>query len=82
MLFALTRSNLLRQLPEGNKIILRLPKIVTVRNYSEHIFGNCYGTEERLAHILGGCKLYRRILVFLQFCWRKGFEDSRIPGGK
>ncbi len=32
MLFALTRSNLLRQLPEGNKIILRLPKIVTVRN--------------------------------------------------
>ncbi len=32
MLFALTRSNLLRQLPDGNGIILRLTEIVTVSN--------------------------------------------------
>ena len=32
MLFALTRSNLLRQLPDGNGIILRLIEIVTVSN--------------------------------------------------
>ena len=49
MLFALTRSNLLRQLPDGNGIILRLTEIVTVSNSispeadkSKHIFGNCY----------------------------------------
>ncbi len=32
MLFALTRSNLLRQLPDGNGIILRLIEIVTISN--------------------------------------------------
>jgi hypothetical protein len=32
MLFALTRSNLLRQLPDGNGIILRLTEIVTASN--------------------------------------------------
>ena len=32
MLFALTRSNLLRQLPDRNRIILRLIEIATVRN--------------------------------------------------
>ena len=32
MLFVLTRSNLLRQLPDGNGIILRLIEIVTVSN--------------------------------------------------
>ena len=32
MLFALTRSNLLRQLPDGNGIILRLIEVVTVSN--------------------------------------------------
>ena len=32
MLFALTRSNLLRQLPDGNEIILRLTEIVTLSN--------------------------------------------------
>jgi len=32
MLFALTRSNLLKQLPDGNEIILRLTEIVTVRH--------------------------------------------------
>jgi hypothetical protein len=32
MLFALTRSNLLRQLPDRNGIILRLTEIVTVSN--------------------------------------------------
>ncbi len=32
MLFALTRSNLLRQLPHGNGIILRLTGIVTASN--------------------------------------------------
>ncbi len=30
MLFALTRSNLFRQLPDGNGTILRLTEIVTV----------------------------------------------------
>ena len=50
MLFALTRPNLLRQLPDGNGIILRLTEIVTESNSispkadkSGHIFGNCYG---------------------------------------
>jgi hypothetical protein len=32
MLFALTRSNLLKQLPDGNGIILRLTEIETVRH--------------------------------------------------
>jgi len=32
MLFALTRSNLLRQLPDGNGTILRLTEIVTASN--------------------------------------------------
>ena len=32
MLFALTRSNLLRQLPDGNGIILRLTEIMTVNS--------------------------------------------------
>ena len=32
MLFALTRSNLLKQLPNENGIILRLTEIVTVRH--------------------------------------------------
>ena len=32
MLFALTRSNLLRQLPDRNGIILQLTGIVTVSN--------------------------------------------------
>jgi len=32
MLFALTRSNLLRQLPDRNRIILQLTVIVTVSN--------------------------------------------------
>jgi hypothetical protein len=32
MLFALTRSNLLRQLSDGNGTILRLTEIVTVSN--------------------------------------------------
>jgi hypothetical protein len=32
MLFALTRSNLLRQLPDGNGIILRPTEIVAVSN--------------------------------------------------
>jgi len=32
MLFALTRSNLLRQLPDGNGITLRLTEIVTGTN--------------------------------------------------
>jgi hypothetical protein len=32
MLFALTRSNLLKQLPNGNEIILRLTETVTVRH--------------------------------------------------
>jgi hypothetical protein len=48
MLFALTRSNLLRQLPDGNGTIPRLTEIVTASNSispkadkSEHIFGNC-----------------------------------------
>jgi hypothetical protein len=47
MLFALTRSNLLRQLPDGNGTIPRLTEIVTASNSispkadkSEHIFGN------------------------------------------
>ena len=49
MLFALTRSNLLRQLADQNGIILRLTDIVTVSNSispevdkSEHISGNCF----------------------------------------
>jgi len=33
MLFALTRSNLLKQLPDGHGIILRLTEIVTVRHF-------------------------------------------------
>ena len=48
MLFALTRPNLLRQLPNRNGIILRLTEIVTESNSispkadkSGHIFGNC-----------------------------------------
>jgi len=48
MLFALTRSNLLRQLPHENGTILGLTEIVTVSNSisakadkSEHVFGNC-----------------------------------------
>ena len=32
MLFALTRSNLLKQLPNENGIILRLTEIVTLRH--------------------------------------------------
>jgi hypothetical protein len=32
MLFALTRFNLLKQLPDGNGIILRLIEILTVRH--------------------------------------------------
>ena len=47
MLFALTCSNLLRQLPEENGIILRLIEIVTESNSispkadkSKQIFGN------------------------------------------
>ena len=32
MLFALTRSNLLRQLPDGSRIILLLTEIVTASN--------------------------------------------------
>jgi len=32
MLVALTRSNLLKQLPDGNGIILRLAEIATVSN--------------------------------------------------
>jgi len=32
MLFALTRSNLLRQLPDGNEIILRPIEIVNIIN--------------------------------------------------
>jgi len=49
MLFALTRPNLPRQLPDGNGIILRLTEIATVSNSispkadtSEHIFENCH----------------------------------------
>jgi len=45
MPFALTRSNLLRQLSDGNGIILRLTEIVTVTIQSEHIFLNCYNPE-------------------------------------
>jgi len=48
MLFALTRSNLLRQLPDANGTVLGLTEIVVVSNSispeadkSEHIFGNC-----------------------------------------
>jgi hypothetical protein len=50
MLFALTRPNLLRQLPNRNGIIRRLTEIVTKSNSispkadkSGHIFGNCNG---------------------------------------
>jgi len=49
MLFTLTRSNLLRQLPDQNGTVLRLTDIVTVSNSispevdkSEHISGNCF----------------------------------------
>jgi len=49
MLFALTRSNLLRQLPDQNGTVLRFTDIVTVSNSispgadkSEPIFGNCF----------------------------------------
>ena len=38
MLFALTRSDLLRQLPDRNEIILRLTNILTVR----HSIGTYY----------------------------------------
>jgi hypothetical protein len=48
-MFSLTRSNLLRQLPDLNEIIRRFLEIVTVSNSitpkadkSEHIFGDCY----------------------------------------
>ena len=34
MLFALTRSNLLRQLPHGNGIILRLTEQVTLSQFN------------------------------------------------
>jgi len=58
MLFALKRSNLLKQLPDRNEIILRPAQIVNVinsislieytaigePNKSEHIFGNRYRT--------------------------------------
>jgi len=33
MLFALTRSNLFKQLPDGHGIILRITEIVTVRHF-------------------------------------------------
>ena len=45
MLFALTRSNLLRQLPDGNGIILRLTKIVTVNS-------NPSGRSKNIAEII------------------------------
>jgi len=45
MLFALTRSNLLRQLPDGNGIILRLTEIVTVSNSIGTYYLNCYNPE-------------------------------------
>jgi hypothetical protein len=38
MLFALMRSNLLKQLPDGNEIILRLTKTVLVR----HLIGTYF----------------------------------------
>ena len=38
MLFALTRSNLLRQLPHGNGIILRLTEQVTLSQFNRNIF--------------------------------------------
>jgi len=56
MLFALTRSNLLRQLPDLNQIILRLFVIVTASDSitpkadkSEQIYGNCYNDVLRQA---------------------------------
>jgi len=49
MLFALTRSNLLRQLPDLNEITLRLTQIATANNSttpeadkSKHLYDNCY----------------------------------------
>jgi hypothetical protein len=49
MLFALTRSNLLKQLPDGSGNILRLTEIVTLSpsitpkaDKSEHFFGNSF----------------------------------------
>jgi len=40
MLFALTRSNLLRQLPDGNGIILLLTEVVTVSSSIGTYFWN------------------------------------------
>ena len=39
MLFAFTRSNILRQLPHGNGIVLWLTEIVTVTNSIGTYFG-------------------------------------------
>jgi hypothetical protein len=47
MLFALTRSNLLRQLPDRNRIIPQFTDIVTVSNSIETYFGNYYKSQKR-----------------------------------
>ena len=54
-MFFLTRSNLLKQLPDLNEIIRRLLEIVTVSHSirpkadkSEHIFGNCYSEQKSI----------------------------------
>ena len=40
-MFSLTRSNLLRQLPDLNEIIRRLLEVVIISNSTEIYFGNC-----------------------------------------
>jgi len=51
MMFALTRSNLRKQLPDGNGIILRLTEIVTERHSISPIENSAGGEADKSEHI-------------------------------
>ena len=55
MLFALTRSNLLKQLPDENGTLLQLAEIVTVSNATgKHFFKLLYSLSEFVSCNLPG----------------------------
>lgn len=68
MLFALTRSNLLKQLPHGNEIILRLTEIVSVRHSISPIEDIAGGEADKSEHIFGyGSNIIPNIPTFHPF---------------
>jgi hypothetical protein len=54
-MFSLTRSNLLRQLPDLNEIIRRLLEIVAVNNSIAPVEDAAGGEADKSGHIISNC---------------------------